>query len=124
METRLSHEDLDVYQAALSFLNVCAGILARFPRGYSDLSDQLRRASSSISLNIAEGAGKTSRADAARFYAIARGSAYECGAVLDNCRIFGLASDSEIANGKVLLIKIARMLTRLARSSPLRLRAP
>jgi four helix bundle protein len=47
------------------------------------LRDQLDRARISIVLNIAEGAGRFSAPDKARFYAIARGSATEWGAVLD-----------------------------------------
>ena len=46
------------------------------------LSDQLKRASSSIVLNIAEGAGRESFADQRRFYRIAMGSLRECQAII------------------------------------------
>ncbi len=49
----------------------------------SYLRDQLRRASISIVINIAEGSGKFSKADKRNFYTISRGSAYECVSVLD-----------------------------------------
>jgi four helix bundle protein len=45
----------------------------------------LKRASWSIPLNIAEGCGKLSNVDKQRFHSIARGSAMECGAILDVC---------------------------------------
>lgn len=45
--------------------------------------DQLDRASTSIPLNIAEGNGKYTPKDRCRFFDIARGSAFECAAVLD-----------------------------------------
>ena len=45
--------------------------------------DQLRRASFSIMLNIAEGAGRFTKRDKRNFYVISRGSAFECVAIFD-----------------------------------------
>lgn len=45
--------------------------------------DQLRRASLSIMLNIAEGAGRFTNKDKRNFYVISRGSVFECVALLD-----------------------------------------
>jgi hypothetical protein len=42
--------------------------IEHLPRGRSHLADQLSRASTSIVLNIAEGAGKYSKADKRRYY--------------------------------------------------------
>ena len=86
----------------------------KFSRGHANLIDQLRRAALSIPLNIAEGAGKTSRPDCARFFAIARGSALECGAILDASVVLGLATKQEIQLGKDLLVAVVSMLTKLA----------
>ena len=55
----MSHEKLDVYQLAIKFLSLARRILKRIPKGNADLADQLKRASSSIPLLIAEGVGKT-----------------------------------------------------------------
>ncbi len=115
VSNRLSHENLRVYQTSVQFLAYASQILNSLPRGNSDLSDQLRRASASIPLNIAEGAGKTGRADAARYFASARGSALECGAVLDAMEILNLVAPEETRRGKGLLVSIASMLSKLAR---------
>ena len=47
------------------------------------LRDQLERAAASVALNLAEGAGRQTKADQRRFYSIAFGSLRECQAVLD-----------------------------------------
>ena len=49
----------------------------------SHLKMQLSRASSSIALNLAEGAGRFSNKDRARFYQIAFGSLRECQAIIE-----------------------------------------
>ena len=46
------------------------------------LNDQLKRAASSIVLNLAEGAGRESPADQRKFYRIAFGSLRECQAII------------------------------------------
>src|SRR5947209_2535884 len=79
----LSFRKLDVYQRAIEFLALAAEATANVPRENAELLDQLRRAATSIPLNIAEAAGRTGESDAARAHAIARGSAMECAAVLD-----------------------------------------
>ncbi|CAN5813276.1 hypothetical protein BH11MYX2_BH11MYX2_24680 [soil metagenome] len=47
------HERLDVYQVAIQFLALADTLAGNLPRGRSYLADQLRRASSSVSFNIA-----------------------------------------------------------------------
>lgn len=68
------------YRLALEFRR---HVVAWPPLKRAELSDQLDRASISIALNIAEGAGRTSPRERARHYAIARGSAVERLACLD-----------------------------------------
>ena len=102
---------LDVYQAALEFQVLSATLLPT--RGQSALRDQLDRASASIVLCIAEGAGRSSRPDKARFYSMARGSATECAAIVDIATARRLCSPATGAAARVLLIRVVQMLTKL-----------
>lgn len=71
-------EDMTVWQDAQDFAVSVYGITKSFP---SDerfaIIDQMRRAASSISANIAEGFGRKSRKDMLHFYSIAYGSLLE-----------------------------------------------
>ena len=60
---RLSHEKLEVYQKSIQFLAVSVKIAPTLPRGYGELTDQLKRASLSLPLNIAEASGRTGSSD-------------------------------------------------------------
>jgi four helix bundle protein len=65
-------------------------LIEQLPRGYGYLADQLRRASTSIILNFAEGNGKKGLKERQRFFRIAKGSLYEVAAVYDVALSFGL----------------------------------
>jgi four helix bundle protein len=65
--TEFERERLDVYKAALELLLIADAVAAALPRGRGNLADQLRRAASSISFNIAEGAGEFASDEKARF---------------------------------------------------------
>ena len=112
----LDHENLDVDQRSLEFLALVLRVVGQLPRGEREIREQLKRAAMSIPLNIAEGAGKPTPADRARFHSIARGSAMECGALLDVCRIAGVVSAEETAQGKALLVRVVAMLTKMCRT--------
>ena len=109
----LSFQKLDVYQRSIEFLAFARRLLQRLPRGHADLVDQLRRAARSTPQNIAEGAGKTTRADKAKHYTIARGSAMECAAHLDVMRIEELIDDERYGRGVELLERVVAMLTKM-----------
>ncbi len=110
----LDHERLDVYRCGIEFLGIAFAIVERLRRGHGALADQLRRAGTSIPLNIAEAAGKTSAKERAHHHAIARGSAMECGAILDVVRLLGVAP-GEVDRGKELLVRAVSMLSKMCR---------
>ena len=107
--------DLDVYRLAIKHLSLTASLLSKIPKGHAHIHDQLKRAAMSIPLNIAESSGKTPRADQRRFFAIARGSAMDCAALVDVCRTLQLAQLPELDQADALLTSIVRMLSKLAR---------
>ena len=82
-------------------------------QGHADLADQLRRAAQSQPLNIAEGAGRTSRPDIAKHYTIARGSAMECAAILDVMRLQQTIKPQRYQRGVDLLTSVVAMLTKM-----------
>ena len=101
MKIYFDHEKLDVYQEAIAF----CGWVGEFLRAISAKAaakDQLDRASTSIPLNIAEGNGKFSARDRARFLEMARGSALECAACLDALVAKGVCSAAELEGGEAI----------------------
>jgi len=109
----LSFQRLDVYRCAIELVAFTATI--ETPRGLSHLADQLRRAALSVPLNIAEAAGRTGAADAARHYAIARGSAMECAAIMDSLQVLGLLDKPRHERALELISRIVAMSTKLCR---------
>ena len=112
----LGHENLRVYTVSIEFSAWAGELLERIPKRLA-VHDQLDRASTSICLNIAEGAGKHTAKDQARFYDIARGSALECGACLDVAVCRKCVSKDEVADGKAKVEAIVNMLVGLVRTN-------
>src|SRR5438046_2174350 len=108
-------EKLDVYQRSIEFLALAHQIIEALPKGHAVLADQLRRAALSVSLNIAEGAVRTGTSDTERHRAIARGSAMECAAILDACRVLVLVDERRLKDARALLLRIVQMLSKLCR---------
>jgi four helix bundle protein len=96
---------------------VLANRITRYdePRGH--LADQLRRASSSIVLNIAEGAGEWKPLEKARFYRIALRSGTECAGIL---ALLERLSGGKLSDERALLYRIVSMLSKLALAKPAR----
>lgn len=113
---KFDHEKLDVYNVTVEFISLAHRIIAAFPTGHANLADQLRRAATSIALNIAEGAGEFSKPDKARFYRFARRSATESAAALDVAVRLELATAAQCEAGRDSLVRIVSMLTNMVRA--------
>jgi four helix bundle protein len=114
MKTYFDHEKLDVYREAIAFCAWTSELLNAIT-AKAAAKDQLDRASTSIPLNIAEGNGKFSAKDRARFLEIARGSALECAAALDVLVARKLAGLEQIESAKENLVRIVQMLMGMLR---------
>ncbi len=109
MTRYFDHERLDVYRHSIDFVVWIEKILPLIP-GRTAARDQLDRASTSISLNIAEGNGKFSMKDRCRFLSIAYGSALECAAALDVLVARNILQPEAVDEGKKRLKDIVSML--------------
>ena len=118
-ECWFDHEKLEVYREAISFISWHSSLLEGSVR-LGDVKDQLDRASTSISLNIAEGNGKYAPKDRCRFFDTAHGSALECAAGLDVLVAKRKLTTEQIQTGKERLQRIVRMLMGLIKRNSTR----
>ena len=109
MKTYFDHEKLDIYHESIAFCGWVGELLGQVS-AKAAAKDQLDRASTSIPLNIAEGNGKFSTVDRARFLEIARGSALECAACVDVLAVRKLIAAEQVLPAKERLVRIVNML--------------
>jgi four helix bundle protein len=106
------HEKLTVYKRALEFATWSQQLIESVTKKTST-RDHLERSGDSVALNIAEGNGKFSQRDRARFFQIAHGSALESAACLDLLVARRCCDTDAITKGKAILEEIVKMLFRM-----------
>ena len=118
MNSEPLYKELIVWQKSMEFVDWVYAMLKTFPREENyRLCDQLARAVVSIPSNIAEGNGRNSKSDFARFLSIARGSLYETMTQLEIAKCQGYINDltqaEEYANSirKMLNSLITKLIT-------------
>lgn len=109
----MRHEQTLVYQKCLGLMETAQQAIEQFPSGFGFLADQLRRNTSSVAHNFAEGYYQDSRAQQRRFFGYAIQSAREASASFDTARAFRAAREPTIMAGKVLALDVVRMLSKL-----------
>ncbi len=92
-----------MYRVALEFQVQASALVLRTG---AVVRNQLRRASLSCVLNVAEGAGQRLWAQKRNLYGIARGSAMECAAIIDVLSVRGVATPAETGRGRALLVRM------------------
>ena len=108
-----AHQGLRVYESAAGFVEQAQQLVNGLLSGNAVLSDQLCRASISVCLNIAEGAGAYRPKEKVRFYRIARRSETECAAIMDILRRLHAAANDDLQWAEKRLSEIVSMLTGL-----------
>ncbi len=112
-EEKFNFENLEVYNLAVEIANDVYSLTRVWPKEYLfDITGQLRRAVLSISLNVAEGSGKSLN-DFKRFLDIARGSCFECIPILDIAYKNSLLDEQKKSELRARLVRIAKMLSKL-----------
>jgi four helix bundle protein len=84
------------YNVSLEFIRELRNVVAAIKKVDKDLADQLQRAASSVSLNLAEGQ-RLYGGNQRKHYAIAHASANESRAALDLVEAWGYANDAAAA---------------------------
>ncbi len=87
------------------------------PEEMYGMTSQLRRAAVSVSTNIAEGCGRDTQGDLARFLQIAMGSATEVESVLVIAQDVGLLTESDCQPALEQVIRVKKMLSSLVGAS-------
>ena len=109
-----SFKSLKVWEKGHSMTLIIYKLTYNFPKEeLYGLTSQIRRASSSVAINIAEGCGRGSDADFARFLQISFGSASETEYLLLLCYELGYINEKSYLESNLLIQEIKKMLSKL-----------
>jgi four helix bundle protein len=102
----------EAYEVALELAAALGPLIAAIAQRDSSLSCQLRRATASVPLCLAEGARRSGK-DRLHLYRVAAGSAAEVRAALALARAWTFAPPARLATAEALLDRVLAMLWRL-----------
>ena len=110
-----SYKDLEVHKRAYSLALIIHQTSLDFPKveQFGGVADQLRRATKSINLNIAEGYGRKSALEFKRYLKMSLGSNNEVLVLLDFCKDLGYISNDNHANLTNNYNQVGKMLYKL-----------
>ena len=110
----LSHKKLDIWKFSLDLVLKIYTLTSQFPKGeLFGLTIQLRRASVSVSSNIAEGLSRTSKLEKIRFLEISRSSLVEIDTQLEIALKLKFCNKSELIEIEKLINSLFAMITSL-----------
>ena len=109
-----SFKDLLVWQKGMEIVKLVYAISSNFPKEEMfGLTSQIRRAATSIPLNIAEGYGRSSRLSYRSFIRIARSSNQELDTALEIAMMLEFVSENDVLELKRNIEEESRMLNSL-----------
>ena len=113
-EKKFSFEELEVYKSARLLVRDIYRLQHRFPKyEIYALGDQIRRSSSSVTSNIAEGSGRASFKEKSHFIEIAYGSLMEAFSQLQIAQDLGYLTQGDVDAIRPRFIEEAKMLSGL-----------
>ena len=107
-----SQSRFDSYRVALELIRALVPVASQLRVHDRALVDQLRRAASSVALNIAEGGRRQGR-DRTHLWRVAAGSTSEVVAVLDVAAAWGCVPTSTAEQARALADRVLAMLWRM-----------
>lgn len=114
MFLQLNHKNLSAYNYARQLVVLCYKVANLLPQEERfGMITQIKRASLSVKLNIAEGASRKSIAERNRFYEIARGSAIELDAAFESACDLSYLKAEQLTDIGTCLNKVFATLTGL-----------
>jgi four helix bundle protein len=116
MVLTLSHTQLKIYAESKKLVIECYRISKLLPDTERfNMVQQLRRASLSVHLNLAEGASRKSEKERSRFFEIARGSVIEVDTMLDIAHELGYIKKVDLLQSDQLILTTFKILTSMIR---------
>lgn len=117
------YKNLIVWQKSMDLIVEVYHLVKLLPKSETyALSDQMRRAVISIASNIAEGQGRDSTREYARFLNISRGSCFELETQLNACVLVEYLTEDETKKAFDILEEIGKMLNTMLNKLNLKIR--
>lgn len=112
MFLELAHTRLNVYKFSEELVLECYRLTTHFPQEEKfSLVQQIRRASVSVLLNIAEGCSRKSQAERKRFFEIARGSVIEVDTAIGIAYKLSYVSESHLEKIREQIVNTFKLLS-------------
>ena len=109
-----SYRDLEAWKRALLLVADVYRVTRQLPTDERfGLTAQMRRAAVSVTSNIAEGYGRSTRGEYLNHLSIARGSLYELESLCEVCQVLSLLTTEDLTTVGQNLIHVRRLLRRL-----------